>query len=506
MKTDQRKAGVILSYCYVFLETIASLLYVPVMLRLLGQSQYGVYTLVNSTVSYLSLLNLGLSSSYIRFYSRYKAEKAEAEVARLNGMFVLIFLVIGAMALLAGGGLVAQADSIFQGKLTIDEISTTKVLMTLMVLSIAASFPFTVFSAYIVSNERFIYQKLLNVFKAILNPLIVLPLLLIGYKAIAVVAVAAVLNLSVDISNVIFCKRKLNIKFDFKKFDKKLLRELMVFSSFIFINIIVDQINWNVDKTILGIMKGSIATAVYGLAAQVNTYYQTFSCAISTVFTPRVHKMISSGCSDLEISDLFIKVGRIQFVVLALMVSGITLFGKPFFNFWGGADYQDSYYIAILLIWPVTIPLIQNMGIEIQCAKNLHRFRSYVYLGMAITNVLISIPLCKIWGGVGCAIGTALSLIVGNGIIMNIFYQKRVGIDIVSFWKSISKLTVPMCVSVFVGILLFMFFDLNKIFYFILSILIYTLVYILCIWLWGFNQQEKQLFASFLRRIRGLKG
>jgi hypothetical protein len=98
-----------------------------------------------------------------------------------------------------------------------------------MVLSIAASFPFTVFSAYIVSNERFIYQKLLNVFKAILNPLIVLPLLLIGYKAIAVVAVAAVLNLSVDISNVIFCKRKLNIKFDFKKFDKKLLRELMYF-------------------------------------------------------------------------------------------------------------------------------------------------------------------------------------------------------------------------------------------------------------------------------------
>jgi Na+-driven multidrug efflux pump len=33
-------------------------------------------------------------------------------------------------------------------------------------------------------------------------------------------------------------------------------------------------------------------------------------------------------------------------------------------------------------------------------------------------------PFAKIWGGVGCAIGTALSLIVGNGIIMNIFYQK----------------------------------------------------------------------------------
>jgi O-antigen/teichoic acid export membrane protein len=119
-----------------------------------------------------------------------------------------------------------------------------------------------------------------------------------------------------------------------------------------------------------GIMKGSIATAVYGLAAQVNTYYQTFSCAISTVFTPRVHKMISSGCSDLEISDLFIKVGRIQFVVLALMVSGITLFGKTVFQFWGGADYQDSYYIAILLIWPVTIPLFKHGNRNTMCKES----------------------------------------------------------------------------------------------------------------------------------------
>ena len=69
------------------------------MLRLLGQSEYGLYQLVYSVVSYLSLLSLGFSSSYMRFYSRYKVENNEDEVARLNGMFLLIFMFLSVVCI-----------------------------------------------------------------------------------------------------------------------------------------------------------------------------------------------------------------------------------------------------------------------------------------------------------------------------------------------------------------------------------------------------------------------
>ena len=99
---NQRKAGVILSYAGELVKILVSLIYTPIMLRLLGQSEYGLYQLVYSVVSYLSLLSLGFGSSYLRFYSRYKAQKDEDGVARLNGMFMLIFCSISVICVLCG--------------------------------------------------------------------------------------------------------------------------------------------------------------------------------------------------------------------------------------------------------------------------------------------------------------------------------------------------------------------------------------------------------------------
>ena len=46
---------------------------------------------------------------------------------------------------------------------------------------------------------------------------------------------------------------------------------------------IIDQVNWNVDKFLLGRFRGTVAVAVYGLAAQLNSYYMSLSTAISSV-------------------------------------------------------------------------------------------------------------------------------------------------------------------------------------------------------------------------------
>ena len=55
MKIDRLKAGVVLSYVSLAAGSIISILYTPVMLRLLGQSEYGLYSLASSTAAYLSL-------------------------------------------------------------------------------------------------------------------------------------------------------------------------------------------------------------------------------------------------------------------------------------------------------------------------------------------------------------------------------------------------------------------------------------------------------------------
>jgi O-antigen/teichoic acid export membrane protein len=371
-----------------------------------------------------------------------------------------------------------------------------------MVINIAISFPAIVFNSHVTAKEKFIFQKSLQLVRVIANPLLVLPVLIMGYGSIGMVVVITALNLAIEISNMLFCFKKLRIQFTFREFDFSLMKEMAVFSSFIFMNLIVNQINWNVDRFILGRFHGAIAVATYSLSSQLNAYYLSLSTAISNVFVPRVNKMVSSENDSSALTSLFTSVGRMQFFVLSMVFTGLIFFGRPFISMWAGADYAESYPIALLLIIPVTIPLIQNLGIEIQRAKNMHKFRSWVYLFIAIGNILITIPLVKLYGGIGAAAGTAIALIVGNIFIMNWYYHRRVGLNILFFWKRIISILPSTIPPVLLGLFLSSYFDLFELHMLIICGLCYIVFYTISIWLFGLNEYEKSLVIKPLNKIQ----
>jgi O-antigen/teichoic acid export membrane protein len=498
---NQVKFGAVLSYISMGLGFIVSILYTPVMLRLLGQSEYGLYNLVSSTVSYLSLLSFGLNGAYVRYYSRYKVLEKDDEIAKLNSMFISVFSVIGLIAILSGGVLVAYTDILFGEKLLPQEIVVAKKLMIVMVVNMALSFPASVFDSYIIANEKYIFQKLMQMVKLVVGPFVTLPILLLGYGSIGIVVASALLSILVMLSNTVFCLKKINMKFTFRDFDNGLLREIFVFSSFIFINMITDQVNWNIDKFLIGRFWGTVAVARYGIAAQLNSYYMSLSTAISNVFVPRVNRIVASCDDNNKLTLLVAKVGRVQFILLALICSWFILYGNVFIRIWAGPDYGEAYPIAVLLMVAMTIPLIQNLGIEIQRAKNMHQFRSWVYLFIAVANLLLSIPLTRIFGGVGSATGTTASLIVGNVIVMNWYYHYKVGLDMKYFWSEIAKLIPALAISIGIGVALNLVSNVYHIGLFITIGVIYTIIYSISIWYLGMNRFEKDLIAIPVRRI-----
>ena len=88
-KINQIKGGVILSYLSLFVGNAISIVYTPIMIRMLGQSEYGLYNLVASFVSYLGLFSFGFDNTYLRYYTQYKETESEDKVASLNGMFLI---------------------------------------------------------------------------------------------------------------------------------------------------------------------------------------------------------------------------------------------------------------------------------------------------------------------------------------------------------------------------------------------------------------------------------
>lgn len=501
MKVNQLKAGVVLSYLYVFMQTVILMFYTPVMLRLLGKSEYGLYSLVYSVVSYLSVLNFGFGSAFVRYYSRYKAMDKQEKIDNLNGMFLIIFCVIGVISLICGSFLDLNVENLFKNKLTIAEIEKAKVLVKIMVFNISIMFPSAAFDAIITANEEYVFQKAVKLVSVVVNPFLVLPLLLMGYKSIALVLVTTVINIFNICVNIWYCKVKLKAKFKFNEFDFSLMKEISVFSFFIFLNSVIDQINWNVDKFLLGIYKGTNTVAVYDVAAQINNFFINISTIISSVFIPRVNRIATEKNANEKLTDLFIKVGRIQFFIIVLFISGFVIFGKFFITTWAGKGYEESYYVLIILILSISIPLIQNLGIEIIRAKNMQVFRSVVYFIIAIANVVLSIHLCQIYGATGAAMGTAFSLILGNVFIMNIYYHKKAKIDIVLFWKNILKIIPSLIIPLLFGIVIAKFYTIDNILKFLIFVSLYTIVFVLCIWRWGLNDFEKNLIREPVRKI-----
>jgi O-antigen/teichoic acid export membrane protein len=503
MKVNQLKAGTVLSYFSMGLGYLVFIIYTPIMLRLLGQSEYGLYNLVASVVAYLGVLNFGFGSAYMRYYLRYKIKEDREKIATLNGMFLIIFSVIGLIAVIAGTILAMNTEVIFGSELTSFELSRAKILMIILVINLAISFPSIVFVSHITANERFVFQKLVQMIKIGVNPFVVLPILILGYGSVGMVLVTSILNITIEIAYATYCIKKLKMRFSFRNFDFKLMREMTVFSSYIFINLLIDQINWNVDKFILGRFHGTISVAVYGLAAQLNAYYILIASAISSVFIPRVHKLVSNSDNNSELTKLFTRIGRVQFIILSLISSGLIFFGRPFINIWVGKNYDVSYSIVLLLIIPVTVPLIQNIGIEIQRAKNMHQFRSWVYFFIALGNLTLTIPLAKMYGGFGAAIGTALSLLIGNGLIMNWYNHVKVGLNMKFFWKQIFNFVPALVAPITAGVLINYFFNLYNLVNFLGFGVIYVVIFSISMWLSGMNQYEKDLLGKPAKRLVG---
>ncbi len=502
MKSSKEiKIGAILSYVIIFANMLIGILYTPILTAKLGQSEYGLYSLVTSIISYLTILDFGFGNAIIIYTARYRVNNEKEKQEKLHGMFFLIYTIIGVVAGIIGAVIWANADTMFANSMTPEEIDKAKILLGILTFNLIVTFPLSVFSSIITAYEKFVFSKTLNLARIILNPIIMIILLNIGYRSVGLVVLTTVLNIATLILNYLYCKKKLKIKLKFGKLDISLLKEIIAYSVWVFLNSIMDKINLSLDQFILGIYAGTSAVAVYSIAGNLNQMYINFSTAISGVLLPRVTEMEEKKASDKEFTEIFIKTGRLQFIIMALIISGFVLFGREFINIlWVGTEYDQSYFIACILMIPCTVPLIQNVGLNILQAKNKYKFRVMVLLFFAILNVIVSIILAQIYGGIGAAIGTAISVILGQIIFMNIFYYKEIKIDIPLFWKNIFKMSIPMLIAIVIAIIVKQVWTINSSLILITQIVIYTIVYGIFVWKKSMNEDEKNMIRKIIRR------
>lgn len=500
MKNELR-AGVILSYINLGLSTIIPYVYTPVMLRMLGQEEYGLFSLANSAVSYLSLLSFGFGSTIIRYISKYRAEGDRKSEEKAFGFFLALYGVLAVLVFSCGMVIANNIEPIFHRGLNDSELAKMKTLVLIMSINSALSFPNSVFSSMITAHEKYIFRKLVDMLSTVIAPLANIVALYLGYASVGMATAATIIQGLMLPINIVYCLKKMHIKPVFAKLPMELIKEMLGFSVFVFIGSIVDMLFWSTDKVILGMLSGSIAVAIYNVGSTFNNMVMNLSTSISGVLTPKVTGMVIRETSNEELTNLFIRVGRLQFIVIALIVSGFTVFGQDFITLWAGANYKDAYWVAVFTMFPLCIPLIQNTGLTIVIAQNKHQFRSIVYLIIAIVNVVSTYLVVPYWGILGAAVCSGIAYIIGQGIIMNVYYYKVTRLNIPLFWKNILKMAVIPMGMTLVGLFVRRIYNMDTWVPFLIGVIVFSIIYVVLMYLFILDEYEKNIFIDPLKKI-----
>lgn len=502
-KSSERKFAVVLSYTNIILKNLIVFLYTPFLLKYLGQSEYGIYQMTNSVIMGLSVLSMGFSGSYVRFYMKFKNAKDKKSINNLNGMYLILFVGIALLSLIIGSILVINTKRFFGASFTEEQVQQTQLLMGILVLNIAITFPSTVFDCNILANEKLKFQQGRQVAQTIAVPIISIPLIIFGAGAEAIVITQTITTIILLIMNINFAVTKLNMRFSFKKIPLDLLKEVSIFSFFIFLSQVIDLVNNNVPSFIVGMFLGAKDVAVYSVASQIKNLFFMLSVGLSGVYVPHINELVSSGTTKNKLLHLMIKVGRLQLILLTFILGGVIAIGKFFIVTWAGEENIQAYYLLILMVLPVLVPLSQNVGIEIQRAMNRHYFRSIVYSIFALINVGITVFSVINFGILGSISGYIIATVCANGIAMNWYYQKKMGLDMGFFWKSIVNVFIPFIIATTIVFTISNIIGNINIVTFVLLGLIYSVIYIvlyLCISATDFELSNIKKMINYVKR------
>lgn len=498
---NQLRSGVVLSYLNLALSSLIPFFYTPIMLRLLGDAEYGLFSLSNSVIGYLSLLSFGFGGTIVRYITLYRAKGEKKKVENTFAFFLIVFGIIAVLVMVCGVVLSFSVDSIFHQGLTEAEISKMRVLMLIMSFNTALSLIISVFSSIIMSYERYVFRKLVDMIATVAAPLSNLIMLYLGFASVGMALANTIIQFVMLPLNMIYCFRVLKVRPRYGRLGGNLIKEMIGFSAFTFLGTVVDMLFWATDKVILGMLTSTVVVAIYNIGSTFNNMIVNLSSAMSNILAPKVTTMVAKESSKEELTSLFIKVGRLQFIIVSLAISGFAVFGHEFILLWAGDTYSDSYYIALLTLIPLCVPLIQNTGLAIVMAQNKHRFRSVVYLIIAIVNVISTYILVPYMGAIGAALCSAISYVIGQGVIMNVYYYKVVGINIGLFWKNILRMAITPLIAITVGFLIKRLISFGNWPMFFAGVIVYSLLFVILMWIISMNPYEKNVFTKPIHSI-----
>lgn len=495
---SQIKSGAIISYLNIILNMGISIFFTPFLIRSLGESEYGVYRIVQSFSGQLSIMSFGIATLIVRNLVFYETKKKKTEKENFLFFALVATYILAAAILMVGAIMYFMIDGLYKNSLTLKELIVAKKLFVLLIINIAITIICDSYTGIIKAHERFAVAHGFQMFKLILRIALMTLLLNIGVHSVGIVIADCMVSVLIWMIVLIYGRVVLKEHARYHYFDKKLMFQCVSFSAAIFLQTIVNQVNQNLDNVILGMMTSTSVVTMYSLGLSLFTSFNSLVSVVGGLFTPKATRLVANNADGEVLTDFVIKPGRIQLMLAGLAITGFVLFGRNFIHIWVGDQYQSVYLVTIVLLIPATIPLIETVTTSILDAMLKRMGRSIILILMCIANIILSVVLIKKIGYMGAAVGTAISFVVGHGIMLNIYLKKVAGLNIGRLFKDIfHKVLLGIIVAAVAGMPLT--FLPNTIMGFVLKVIVYCLIYFVVMYFIGMNSYEKDMVKNMVK-------
>lgn len=497
----QIKIGAIISYIAIIFNIVVGFIYTPWMVGQIGKSDYGLYTLAISVITFF-LMDFGISGAIARFISVYRAKGEEDKIENLLGITYKLYIIMDLIILFILICMFFCINNIFL-QLTPKEIEKFKVIFIIVGGYSLISFPFMPLNGIFMASEKFIALKIFDLFQKVLTIILVVISLMLGYGVYILVLVNALVSIILILFKVIYLKKNVNLKINLKCKDSNLLKKIFSFSIWMTVISVAQRLIINISPSILGIFSGTAQISIFSIGVSLEGYIWTFANALNGLFLPKVTRMVTKNDDKDGILDLMIKVGRIQLIIVGLLLIGVFSMGKEFIILWMGQEFKNSYYVVLFLTVSSFITLTQEIAYNYLVAINEIKYRAYDFIGTAIVSIGLSFILTPKYGAIGSAMAAGIGIFFGHVVFMNFIYYKVFKLDISRFFKECHcKMISSLTISFITGVFIQKYIPTNSFIIFTIKAIFLSMVYFISMWSLALNDYEKNLILSLYRSIK----
>lgn len=496
-----RRIGIAFSYGYTVINMVCGLFLSSFLLRILGDTEYGIYQTIASFANYLVLLEFGTGTVMTRNISTCRGRNASQQEINQNVSTIWTLTnFLSGVILLISVLFYFLIGRIYSASLLPEQITYAKKIFIFVTIYLVVSFYCQTLNGIILAFEHYSFSSIQGITRTLIRT-VTLIFLIYSYRyALLIAVVDMALSLVLFSSSLIYCLLKLKVNFRISLFSHSILRNSIPLCTAIFLQAIANQANNNVDKFLIGIRLSPESVALYSIALYIFSIFSSLTTIPISLYAPQISKEMSRGIEKKTLINHLIYPCRLVAVVGGMIIFGFISAGKQFICLLYGQSYLQAWPIAIILMFPMYLNMVNGVLINVLDFLNKRMIRSEILTVTTIANIVLTLFWLNRWGIIGAALATAVCTTLGQVIVMNIYYAKAMKIPVLYMYRQAFQGILPfLAVGAAAAFCVGNFIQGNA-FSFVICGCIFLLISLVGIAFWGTTKQEKAAIQKILYR------